>query len=68
MHTVTLSSRFQVTIPEDIRESMKLRPGSRLTVLERQGIIELIPVGPMNCLRGFLKGIDTTVDRDEDRV
>ena len=68
MHTVKLSSTFQITIPKDIRESLGLQPGSRLAVLDHEGIIELIPIGPMSRLHGILKGIDTTVDRDEDRV
>jgi hypothetical protein len=30
--------------------------------------IELIPLRPIQEMRGFLKGIDTTVEREPDRV
>ena len=68
METVTLSSRYQIVIPRKVRESLKLRPGTKIQVLEYDGRIELIPVKRPRELRGFVKGIDTTVDRDEDRV
>ncbi|MDD4890429.1 MAG: AbrB/MazE/SpoVT family DNA-binding domain-containing protein [Phycisphaerae bacterium] len=67
--TVTVSPKFQVVIPKDVRERMGIRPGLRMEVIEYLGRVELIPVGPMRSLRGFAKGIDTTVPRDdEDRV
>ena len=68
VETVTLSSRYQIVIPRKVRESLKLRPGTKIQVLEYDGRIELIPVKRPRELRGFVKGIDTTVDRDEDRV
>ncbi len=68
MKTVTLSTRIQITIPKDIREDFHLRPGSRLVVLEHEGMIRLVPVESADALFGMAKGIDTTVDRDEDRV
>ena len=68
MKTVTLSSRFQVVIPREVRKSMNLHPGTRLQVLQYENRIELIPLMEPKSLRGFVKGIDTEVNREGDRV
>ena len=68
MTTVTVSPKFQVVIPKDVRESMGIVSGQKIQILTYQNRIELIPIHPMKEMRGFLKGIDTTVDRDEDRL
>jgi len=66
--TVTVSPKYQVVIPRDIRRSLGIEPGQKLHVLLYGDRIEYIPVEPIRKLRGFLRGIDTTVDRDRDRV
>ncbi len=68
MATVTLSPKFQVVIPKDVRERMKLRPGQKIAVFEFDNRIEFVPVRSMRAMRGFLAGVDTNVERDEDRV
>ncbi len=68
MSIVTVSPKFQVVIPLAIREAMGLEPGQKVQALQYQNRIEFIPVRPMRSMRGFLKGIDTTVRRDRDRV
>jgi len=68
MAIVTVSPKFQVVIPREIREALRLEPGQKVQVLQYQNRVEFIPVQPMHRMRGFLKGIDTTVARDEDRV
>jgi len=68
MHTVTVSPKFQVVIPKDIRESMRLRPGQKLKVIEYEGRIELIPDRDISELKGFLKGINTEFEREGDRL
>ena len=68
MTTVTVSPKFQIVIPRDVREAMGIESGQKVQVLTYQGRIELIPLKPMAGLKGCLKGIDTQVDRDEDRV
>jgi AbrB family looped-hinge helix DNA binding protein len=65
---VTVSPKFQVVIPREIREALGVEPGQRVQALQYQNRIEFIPVRPMRSLRGFLNGIDTAVRRDEDRV
>jgi AbrB family looped-hinge helix DNA binding protein len=68
MDTVRVSPKYQVVIPRRVREALRIQPGQRIRVLAYQGRIEFIPVKRMKQMRGFLKGIDTTVERDEDRV
>jgi AbrB family looped-hinge helix DNA binding protein len=68
METVTVSPKFQVVIPKEMREALKLTPGQKVQALLYENRIELIPVRPMKQMRGFLKGIDTTVVREGDRV
>jgi len=66
MTTVTVSPRFQVVIPLAIREALGIRPGQKVEAIQYHDRIELIPVRPMRKGRGMLKGIDTSVPRDDD--
>jgi AbrB family looped-hinge helix DNA binding protein len=68
MQTVTVSPKYQVVIPKNIRDALKLRPGQKMRVIEYDGRIELIPDRDISELRGFLKGIDTRLEREKDRV
>jgi AbrB family looped-hinge helix DNA binding protein len=68
MQTVTVSPKYQVVIPRDVRRSLKIRPGQKLQVLEHEGRIELLPDEDIAGMRGFLKGIDTSFEREEDRL
>ena len=68
MNTVTISPKFQVVIPRQIRESLGLNSGQKIGVMLYDNRIEFIPIKPMRKMRGFLKGIDTSVPRDKDRV
>ncbi|MGI8782877.1 MAG: AbrB/MazE/SpoVT family DNA-binding domain-containing protein [Acidobacteriota bacterium] len=68
METITVSPKFQVVIPKKIREKLKLTPGQKIQAVLYEDRIELIPVRPMKKMRGFLKGIDTHVPRQGDRV
>lgn len=68
MDVVTISPKFQVVIPRDIRERLRLEPGQKVQALAYQNRIEFIPLRPARSLRGFLRGIDTSFRRDEDRL
>ncbi len=68
METVTISPKFQVVIPKSIRDKLKLRPGQKVQAIIYQDRIELVPVRPVREMKGFLKGIDTEVPRERDRV
>lgn len=68
MTAVTVSPKFQVVIPKAIREDLGIVSGQQVQVLSYQNRIELIPLKPMREMKGFLKGIDTEVQRDHDRI
>lgn len=68
MTVVTISPKFQVVIPRAVRERLGLRPGQRVQAIAHGDRVVLLPVRPAKALRGFLKGIDTTLVRDADRV
>jgi AbrB family looped-hinge helix DNA binding protein len=68
MTIVSISPKFQVVIPKQIREALRLQPGQKIQVIQYEGQIVMIPVRSMQSARGFLKGIDTTVEREADRV
>ncbi|NIN70406.1 MAG: AbrB/MazE/SpoVT family DNA-binding domain-containing protein [Gemmatimonadetes bacterium] len=65
---VTVSPKFQVVIPQRIRESLDLKPGQKIRAILYGDRIELIPERSIESMRGFLRGIDSSVPRDEDRV
>ena len=68
MKTVTISPKFQVVIPELIRQAMKLKPGERVQVFQYEHRIEYIPERKLSEMRGFLRGIKTDVGREDDRL
>lgn len=68
MDTLTISPKYQVVIPKAIREALYLTPGQKVQIIAHDDRIELIPLRPMHQMKGFLKGIDTDVPREDDRV
>ena len=56
METATLSSKFQLVVPRGARERLRLRPGMRFTVLDKGGVLFLVPERPMRAYRGLAKG------------
>jgi AbrB family looped-hinge helix DNA binding protein len=63
---VTVSSKFQVVIPLEVRERMSLKPGQKVVVIEKDGVVHLIPEKPIKELRGFVKGVTTENLREEE--
>ncbi len=68
MSTVTVSTKYQIVIPKKFREMLKLHPGQKIQILQYEGRLEFIPIKPIKSLRGSLKGIDTTIEREADRL
>jgi AbrB family looped-hinge helix DNA binding protein len=68
MQTVTVSPKYQIVIPKNIRETLRLRPGQKMRVIEYEGRIELIPDRDISELKGFLKGINIEFEREADRL
>ena len=65
MDTVTVSEKFQVVIPKNIRRHMNIRPGEKIVVIEKNGTINMIPVGKISHAKGIAKGVSTEDLRDE---
>jgi AbrB family looped-hinge helix DNA binding protein len=65
MNTVTVSTKFQVVIPEKIRQAMGIKPGQKFEVMENEGCLEFVPVKGLKSLRGSLKGLDTKGVREK---
>lgn len=68
MTTVKISPKFQVVIPKEIREKLDLRPGQKLQIMEFGNRIEFLLLKDIKEARGFLKGIDTDINREGDRI
>ena len=68
MDTVTLSPKFQVVIPQAIRDALQLKAGEKLRVLRYGDRVEFIPVRSIKEMRGFLRGMDTKIEREDDRL
>jgi len=68
MDTVTVSPKFQVVIPRAIRDRLQIEVGQKVQAIAFEDRVELIPVRTARSMRGFLKGLDTRVDRDADRI
>jgi len=68
MDIVIVSEDFQVEIPPLARESLGIQPGQKIQVLLYNNRLEFVPVKPLSQMRGFLKGIDTGIKREDDRV
>jgi AbrB family looped-hinge helix DNA binding protein len=64
--TVKVSSKYQIVIPQDVRERIELKPGQDVVIIEKDGVIHVIPLKPIKEMRGFAKGIDTKNLRDEE--
>jgi AbrB family looped-hinge helix DNA binding protein len=68
MVTSTISPKFQVVIPKEIREKMGLKAGTKVQVLQYEDRIEFIPLKSMKSMRGFLKDIRLDLEREKDRL
>jgi AbrB family looped-hinge helix DNA binding protein len=68
MSALKISPKYQVVIPKPIREKLHLSPGQLIRAIVYNNRIELIPIRPIREMRGFLKGMDTTVEREADRT
>ncbi len=69
MSVVTVSSKFQVVIPVEVRNKMNLKPGQKIIVIEKDGVVHMIPEKPLKEMRGFVKGVNTeNLREEEDRL
>ena len=68
MSMVTVSPKYQVVIPKEIRERMDIKPGQQVHMMICEGHLVMVPLRPIEEMRGFAKGIDAEFERDEDRL
>ena len=67
METITVSPKFQIVIPKKIRQKLGVKPGQKLQVFQSGNRIEYIIIEDISAARGFLKGINTEINREGDR-
>ena len=65
MATTTISTKFQIVIPKEVREKLHLTPQQRLQIVEKGGVITLVPEVPLKLLKGALKGMSKTDLREK---
>jgi hypothetical protein len=65
METLWVSPEYEIVIPPAVTKALNVQPGQRVQAILYQGRIELIPIGPPASARGFLTGIDTDIEHDE---
>ena len=65
METVTLSGKYQLVLPRGARERLQLRPGMRITVYEKGGVIFLVPERPLKAYRGIVRGVRARALREK---
>ena len=68
MEAVKISPKYQVVIPKKLRDALNLSPGQKVQMVAFEDRIEMIPVRKISEMKGFLKGIDTAVKREADRL
>ena len=69
MEQATVSSKYQIVIPSDIRKELNIKPGHKLFFIRTSSGIQIIPQIPLDELFGKLPGMDTTIEREEeDRI
>jgi AbrB family looped-hinge helix DNA binding protein len=65
MAMTTISTKFQIVIPKEVRDKLHLSPQQRLQVVEKGGVITLVPEVPLKSLKGALKGMSRTDIREK---
>ena len=65
METVKVSRKYQAVIPEKLREETHIRPGDRMAVIAKHGMLQYVHVRAMGMTKGMIKGMDSTDIRDE---
>jgi AbrB family looped-hinge helix DNA binding protein len=66
MDTVTISAKYQMVIPRAIREKWNVKPGQKVRLIIIGNRLEVVPVRDIKEARGFLKGMSSDIEREED--
>jgi len=67
MSTVTVSPKYQIVIPQEIRQKLEIKPGNKIHMMVTEGVIHLVKVRPIEEMRGIAKGMDTHIEKEKDR-
>ncbi|MDG7013342.1 MAG: AbrB/MazE/SpoVT family DNA-binding domain-containing protein [Nitrososphaerota archaeon] len=65
METVKVSRKYQVVIPERLREEAHIKPGDKMVAIAKHGILQYVPVRPLSKTKGMVPGLDVKGLRDE---
>lgn len=65
MEVVTISSKYQIVIPKEVRKQFNLKPGQKIMFIPYNGTLRVIMIPPIQKARGMLKGINTENIREE---
>jgi AbrB family looped-hinge helix DNA binding protein len=65
METVTVSRKYQIVIPEKLRQAANIKPGDKMVAIAKHGILQYVPVRPLEQTRGMIPGLDTKELRDK---
>lgn len=65
MESVVLSTKYQLVLPRGARQRLGLRPGMRITVLDKGGVIFLVPERSLRAYRGIARGVGVKGLRDK---
>jgi AbrB family looped-hinge helix DNA binding protein len=65
MEAVTISSKYQVVIPREVRQQFNLKPGQQIVFIPYNGTLRVVIVPPVKKMRGILKGMDIRNIREE---
>lgn len=62
----TISSKYQVVIPRQVREKFNLKPGQKVLFIPYQKSIRLVIVPPIQEALGLFRGVSTENLREEE--
>jgi len=66
MAEAVVFSKYRIVIPAEVRKSLSIKKGQKLQLEFENGGIRLIPNMPLSEMRGFLRGMDTKIERGEE--
>jgi AbrB family looped-hinge helix DNA binding protein len=66
MYTATISSKYQVVIPREVRKQFGLKPGQRIAFIPFNKTLHVVIVPSLEKARGMLKGMDPEGYREEE--
>ncbi|TVQ49989.1 MAG: AbrB/MazE/SpoVT family DNA-binding domain-containing protein [Gammaproteobacteria bacterium] len=67
MSVVTVSPKYQVVIPKDVRDKLGIHPGQKVEAFAVGNRIELVPVEPIETFRGKFPQLPP-LERELDRL